>query len=119
MEVGKKLWVFADGDLPPHGENEPLGHEALMIVNNGEKAALINIEILFEDREPVSNIEITVSSKRVHCFRLDYPIGQQEYQIPFGQYALIIQSSIPVVAVLGRLDRRKDIAYYSVSPYCE
>ena len=25
MELGKKTWVFADGDLPPQGQSEPLG----------------------------------------------------------------------------------------------
>ena len=51
MEIGKKTWVFSDGDLPPHGDSEPFGHEALMIVNNGEKDATIKVTILFD--EPV------------------------------------------------------------------
>ena len=50
MELGKKTWVFADGDLPPQGNEEPLGHEALMVVNNGDVEAEIELELLFEDR---------------------------------------------------------------------
>ncbi len=119
MEMGKKFWIFADGDLPPHGDSEPLGHEALMIVNNFESPAHIQLELLFEDKEPVSGIKVEVAGKRVKCFRLDYPIGEQAYSIPFGQYALVVTSDVPVVAVFGRLDRRKDMAFYSVAPYCE
>lgn len=117
--IGKTLWVFADGDLPPQGDTEPLGHEALMIVNSGDKDAAIKLTVLFEDKDPAECIELSVPAKRVNCFRLDYPIGKQNFKIPFGQYALIVQSDVPVVAVFGRLDRRKDMAYYPVAPYSE
>lgn len=119
MEIGKKIWVFADGDLPPQGAEEPFAHEALMVVNNNTVEAKITLEVLFEDKDPVSGIEIKVPAKRVNCIRMDYPIGNQALKIPFGQYALIVRSNIPVVAVFGRLDRRKNMAYYPVAPYSE
>jgi hypothetical protein len=117
MELGKKVWVFADGDLPPHGEKEPLGHEALMVVNNNDKTANIELEILFEDKDPVSGIHIQVPAKRVVCHRMDYPVGKEKYQIPFGQYAVILKSDVPVVCLYGRLDRRPDMAYYPIAGY--
>ena len=109
--------MFADGDLPPQGECEPLGHEALMIVNNSTETAEITLDLLFEDKEPKDGIKITVPAKRVNCFRMDFPIGEEGYQIPKGQYAVILTSSVPDVAVFGRLDRRKDMAYYPVAGY--
>ena len=49
---------------------------------------------------------------------IDYPIGNEKYQIPFGQYALHIISDVPVCACFGRLDVRQDnMAYYSLSGY--
>ena len=39
MAIGKKTWVFADGDLPPQGNEGPFGHEALMVANSGERDA--------------------------------------------------------------------------------
>lgn len=117
IELGKKIWVFADGDLPPQGDSEPFGHEALMIVNNGDTDAHITISLLFEDKEPKEGISINVPAKRVNCFRMDYPIGEEQYIIPKGQFAVILHSNIPIVAVYGRLDRRKDMAYYPVSGY--
>ena len=120
MGIGKKKWVFVDGDLPPHGTIEQLGHEALIITNSGDKEADIQLEILFEDREPVDHIIIRVPAKRVRCIRLDYEIGDDEkYQIPFGQYSLVLHSSEPIVAVFGRLDRRKDCAYYALDGFAE
>ena len=121
MAIGKKTWVFADGDLPPHpdGVDQPEAHEALMVVNDTSKIAELTITLLFEDREPKENLKLYVNGKRVSCFRFDKPIWGDDYVIPFGQYALLIESSVPIVAVFGRLDRRKDMAYYPVAPYSQ
>lgn len=119
--LGKKTWVFADGDLPPHPEHlgEPKAHEALMVVNDGKEDALLEITLLFEDGEPKENLKLTAPAKRASCFRMDHKIWGDDYLIPSGQYALIVRSNVPVVAVFGRLDRRKDMAYYAVAPYAE
>ena len=115
---GRKHWIFPDGDLPPAGNNEPLGHEALMVVNLNRKPAQLKLEVLFEDREPVRDIALRVDGQRVRCFRLDKPLGESGYRIPFGQYALVVHSDLPVVAVFGRLDvRQANMAYYSVAGF--
>jgi len=119
--IGKKVWVFADGDLPPHPEGlgEPKAHEALMVVNYGAEEAHLSVELLFEDAGPKEDLSLTVPPRRVKCFRMDMPIWDGDYVIPFGQYAMVLTSDVPVVAVFGRLDRRKDMAYYPVAPYTE
>jgi hypothetical protein len=115
---GRKCWVFADGDLPPAGEKEPFGHEALMVTNLNKQRANLRLEVLFEDREPVRDISLSVEAERVRCIRLDKPLGDKKLQIPFGQYALVVRSDIPVVAVFGRLDvRQSNLAYYSVQGF--
>lgn len=119
MEIGKKIWVFADGDLPPGGDSEPFGHEALMITNCTGQTAHIRLSVLYSDREPEDGLHLTVPARRVNCFRLDGPIGEEEYRIPFGQYALVLESDQPVAAVFGRLDRRRDVSYYSVAGYAQ
>lgn len=121
MAIGKRVWVFADGDLPEHpdGVDGPKAHEALMVVNAGDSPAELRVTILFEDDHPRENMILQVPPKRVRCFRMDQPIWGDEYLVPFGQYALIVESDRPVVAVFGRLDRRKDMAFYPVAPYAE
>ncbi len=116
MEYGKKIWIFGDGDLPPAGDSEPFGHEALIITNCGEEEAVIDATIYFPDRDP-DHATLRVPAERVICFRLDGPIGDENYQIPFGQYSLRLISSTAVVAVFGRLDRRKDCAYYEIDGF--
>ena len=121
MTIGKKVWVFADGDLPPHpiGAEDPKAHEALMVVNNNERQANLSITLLFENAEPKQGLRLTVPPKRVNCFRMDLPIWGGDYVVPFGQYAVIVESDVPVVAVFGRLDRRENMAYYPVAPYAQ
>ena len=92
-------------------------NEALMIVNNGEKEATIKVTILFDDMDPKEGITLHVPPRRVNCFRMDMPLGDEKFQLGPGQTATIIESDVPVVAVYGRLDRRKDVAYYPVQGY--
>ncbi len=117
MEKGKRFWVFADGDLPPQGDEEPLGHEALMVLNMNETPAELSLDYYYEDKDPKEGVRVTVPAKRVNCFRLDYPIGEEKFQNTAGQYSLVINSDVPVIAVFGRLDRRRNMAYYPVQGF--
>lgn len=116
MNYGKNVWIFADGDMPPQGDEEPFGHEALTITNCTDIDAVVRVTILFTDKEPEYCV-LRVGARRVNCFRLDYPVGDEGYQIPKGQYSLILESNVPIVSVLGRLDRRKDFAYYEMDGF--
>lgn len=116
-ELGKKNWVFCDGDLPPKTDPDLEAHESLMILNMNDTDAHIKMTFYFEDRDPIEGVEVVVEAKRVRCFRLDRPIGDvgTPYQIPFGQYALVFNSDQPVFSVFGRLDTRKpNMAFYTV-----
>jgi hypothetical protein len=115
--IGKKTWVFVDGDMPPAGSTEPFGHEALMVLNSAAKDAVLSVDFFFEENAPVRNVSLDVPAEKVRCFRLDKPLGRDGYVVPRGQYAITVKSTVPVVAVFGRLDRRPDMAYYSVQGY--
>ena len=118
MENGRMNWVFADGDLPPKDGGALEAHEALMVVNLNKELANFELRILFEDREPVVNLHYTIKGMRVNCIRMDQPLGECGFMMPFGQYALHVVSDIPVIAVFGRLDvRQPNLAYYPVQGY--
>ena len=110
---GKKIWFFPDGDLPSPGQKEPFAHESLIILNPNSVDAKVRITVFHEDKEPDHLEEITVSAERVHCVRLDKPIGS--YTIQPGQYALKIAGSSPVICQIGRMDvTQPNLAYYTV-----
>lgn len=93
MELGKMTWVFADGDLPPQGNEEPFGHEALMVVNYGDTDAELTLDLLFEDKEPKEGIKLCVPAKRVNCFRMDYPLGEEGIRFNRGSLQLFSKAA--------------------------
>ena len=112
--LGKKTWLFPDGDLPTPGTKEPKGHESLVILNPNKKNAEIIITVFYEDKDSDKIEDLEVLAERVRCFRLDKPLGQVKYKIPFGQYALMITSSVPVICQMGRMDiTQPNLAYYT------
>jgi len=122
MAEGKLTWIFPDGDLPPRGEEGlPLeGHESLIVLNTGDQDAHIVMDVFFSDREPEWGLKLLAPARRVTCFRLDKPVGDRQFQIPFGQYALRLRSNVPIVAQIGRADvRQPNLAYYTTIGYSE
>jgi hypothetical protein len=122
MPDGKRTWIFPDGDLPPRGEDDlPLeGHESLIVLNTGDEEAQIEIDVYFEDREPEVGLKVEVPARRVRCFRVDKPLGDRAFQVPFGQYSLRLRSSVPIVAQIGRADvRQEKLAYYTTPGYSQ
>ena len=118
--IGKRTWVFADGDLPPKGDSEPFGHEALSITNCNASDAHMKITVYFPDKEPIRDVPVTVKGERVLCFHLESPWGDEGQAVCApGQYALKIESDVPVVCVFGRLVRRHDVSYYEMDGYSQ
>lgn len=110
---GHSVWYFPDGDLPPRGDQEPHGHESLLILNPQSQDAEVVLTVYFQDQSPRQLEPEVVQAERVRCFRLDEPIG--DFSIPHGQYALRVESSTPVICQIGRMDvRQSNLAYYTV-----
>ena len=117
---GRKVWIFPDGDLPPAGDPDlPLeGHESLIVLNTGDEDAHIEMDVYFSDREPETGIKLRAPAQRVTCFRMDKPVGDHGFEVPFGQYALRLRSNVPIIAQIGRADvRQANLAYYTTLGY--
>ena len=115
-QPGSRTWFFPDGDIPPPGDGDLRGHESLIVLNPGDLEAEVRITVFYEDREPDVLPVQSVASRRVRCIRTDEPIDG--YRIPFGQYALRLESSVPVICQIGRMDvRQPNLAYYTVLGY--
>ncbi len=118
MEYGKKVWIFPDAELPPVGGNEIPGHESIIITNTCDEDAQVNITLFFPDKEPVC-FPITVKARRVRCLRTNQEKDFGAFTAEFEkQYAIVLESSIPIVAQYGRAEPRK-VAFYTTPGYCE
>ncbi len=112
---GHAIWFFPDGDLPPAGDEEPKGHESLLILNPNQADAEASLTVYFEEQPAVTISGLAVGAKRVRCVRLDKPLGAEGFRIPSGQYALQVSSTVPVICQIGRMDvRQPNLAYYTV-----
>ena len=113
---GKTTWIFPDLEMPPKGDSALIGHESVIILNTNGADATVTITLYFSDREPIDNIRCTVPARRVKCLRTYNPDDFGGVVIaPETQYAMRLQSDIPVVAQYGRLDTRQpNMAFYTV-----
>lgn len=111
---GSRTWIFPDGELPPKGDYELKGHESVIILNLNDEEAVVKLDLYFTDREPFEGIEIKVAPKRVRGIRLDNSNDLMGYEIPEEiQYAMRMESNVPVVMQYGRLDTRdQPMAFY-------
>ena len=116
---GKKYWIIPDCELPPPGEGELLGHESVIVVNDTNKKATINVTLYFTDKECYNDITWTVDAKRVRCFRMNNLTDMCGYEIPLEtQYAMKLSSDTKIVVQYGRLDNRQtNLAYYTTLAY--
>ena len=118
MEYGKKVWIFPDAELPPVGGNEIPGHESIIVTNVTDEVAKIKITLIYTDKEPVS-FETEVAARRVRCLRTNEQKDFGPYTAKFEeQYAIMLESSVPVVAQYGRAEPRK-VNFYTTPGYCE
>lgn len=116
--AGKRRWFFPDGDLPQPGDREPFGHESLIVLNPNPRESVLELTVYYPDRPPEIISGLTVGAERVRCFRLDKPLGERAYRIPFGQYALKVEATVPVICQIGRMDvSQPNLAYYTTLGY--
>lgn len=117
MGYGEKVWVFPDAELPPRGENEIPGHESIIVTNTGDQDAHIQITLFFTDREPEHISGIIVKSQRVRCLRTNEEKDFGSHVPAVGeQYAILLESNVPVVAQYGRADPRS-VSFYTTPGY--
>lgn len=118
MNYGKKVWIFPDAELPPKGENAIPGHESIIVTNVTDQTANIKITLIYTDREPDSFCT-QVSAMRVRCLRSNEEKDFGPYTARMEeQYAIMLESDVPVVAQYGRAEPRQ-VAFYTTPGYCE
>lgn len=94
------------------------GHESIIITNTGEQEANIKITLLYTDKDPVSFMT-AVKARRVRCLRTNEEKDFGEHTAKFDeQYAIMLESDVPVVAQYSRAEPRT-VAFYTTPGYCE
>ena len=119
--IGKKLWLIPDCELPQPGEGVAKGHESVIVVNDSDVDAEIQVKLFFTDKDAYEDIKWTVKAGRVRCFRTNKLEDMDGFEVPFDtQYAMKITSNTPIVVQYGRLDNTQaNLAFYTTMGYSE
>lgn len=119
--IGKKIWILPDCELPPAGEGVAKGHESVIIVNDSDTDAHIDVKLFYTDRDAYEEIKWEVKAGRVRCFRTNNPDDMCGFIVPLEtQYAMKLSSDCNIVVQYGRLDNTQaNLAFYTVMGYAE
>ena len=102
---GKKVWLIPDGFLHSVSLNDQVSHEAVCVLNTSDKDAKITLTLYFEDRDTMTGFTADCKAARTHHIRLDRMVSENGEKIPRDvPYALLVESTEPVVAQYSRLD---------------
>ncbi|MBE6083394.1 MULTISPECIES: sensory rhodopsin transducer [Tissierellales] len=103
--LGSKVWIIPDGFLPLKSSGNLKSHEAVCVLNLGEKDANINLSIYFEDRNPMENFKAVCGAKRTNHIRLDKIMDNKGNKIPVNiPYSIKIESDEPIIVQHSRMD---------------
>jgi hypothetical protein len=107
--MGHRRWAIAEGFIPSYGngpEPEMMSHESACFLNTSDDDAHVELTAYFTDREPAGPYRVTVPARRTLHLRfndLSDPEG-----IPLDtDYAMAIESDVPIVVQHTRLDSRQ------------
>lgn len=104
MKKGETHWLIADGYIPPFSKGDIISHECICVLNCNPVDANLTVTVYFEDREPIVFDSITVGGRRARHIRTSTMHGIRE-PIPAGtNYAMEIESNVPVLVQYSRQD---------------
>ena len=107
--IGRKQWAIAEGYIPPYGhgpEPQMESHEAVCILNAGEREAHVDITVFYEDRDPVGPYRFNVAPQRTRHLRFNN--FKEPEPIPTDTpFSSTITSDVPIVVQHTRLDSRQ------------
>ena len=107
MDIGKKIWVIAEGFIPSWSNAPQLtSHETACILNATDKDASVEITIYFANKEPTGPYRFIVPARRSK--HLMYKDLKYPKPIPADtSYSSVIVSDVPVVVQHTRVDSKQ------------
>lgn len=105
-EEGARIWFIPDCYLgSANMGGNPCSHEAVCVLNTGNRPARLEFTFYFADREPVGPIEVQVGAGRCDHIRLDQPERFGGFAVPRDTpYGIRLASDVPVSVQYSRLD---------------
>jgi hypothetical protein len=107
--IGRTRWAIAEGYIPgwSHGPApQMISHEAVCLLNAGDRDAHVRITVFFSDRDPVGPYHVTVPARRTRHVRFNDL--EDPAPIPADtNYSSLVESDEAIVVQHTRLDSRQ------------
>lgn len=103
--MGAKTWMVPDCFLPETSSGELESHESTCILNARSRMARLKLTAYFEDRNPIAGLKAICPARRTNHIRINALKNAAGESVPKGRpFALVVESSVPVVVQHTRLD---------------
>ena len=103
--IGRTTWVIPDMFWPTSSApGVYVSHEVIGVVNASEDDCEVDIELFYEDKDPVI-LKAECQARRTHHIRMDLVLDEEGNHIQRGvSYAAVVTCSVPCVVQYTRLD---------------
>jgi len=108
-ELGCRRWALAEGYIPAWSNGpapQMTSHEALCILNSGDRDAHVEVMVYFENREPAGPFRFLVGARRTRHLRFNEFSDPQAIPVD-TPYASVVSCDVPIVVQHTRLDSRQ------------
>ena len=103
--MGKKEWFIPDMYWPEKDAGDYVSHEAICVLNTGDKDCIVDITLYFENKEPLVCQRCICPARRTNHIRTDILRLANGDPLPRGVgYAGYVRCSEPVIVQYTRVD---------------
>ncbi len=109
MNVGNTIWMIPGGQIPLEStgkEPEFTSRDVLYLLNTNSQEANVNITIYYTNRAPAGPYDVTVKGNSVRNLRFNDLVNPEPIFLD-TEYAVFVQSDLPVVVQFTRMDTRQ------------
>ncbi len=102
---GAKTWYVSDGFYPTISNGSFPSHEAICVLNAGDRDANIEITLYFEKDEKIGGFLAVCKAERTNHIRMDQLKNRNGNGVPPGvPYAMMIRSDTEIIVQYSRMD---------------
>lgn len=119
MSCGKCEWFIPDAFFPVKDNGDYVSHEAICLLNTGDKDANVEFTLYFENDEPMKGFSAVCKAERTNHVRMDKIVSIDGKKVPRGvPYAVLVKSDNPIVVQYSRCDTtQSELAFMGVIAY--
>jgi hypothetical protein len=106
MNAGKTIWVIPGGHIPlvsTGKEPDHVSRDVLCVLNASEQEANVTLVIYYTNRKPAGPYKLNIKERSVRHLRFNDLVDPEPLPLD-TDYAVLVQSDIPVVVQFTRID---------------